>query len=162
MNIILTEVNEKNFWNVINLKSDLDQEKRIQIFERWVGSNTFFLAACQVYGFIPRAIYDGETLIGFASHGLNKETGRYELISLMLGHPFQGKGYGLPILKAVIDEMAEIYSCKEVYLSVIYNNEAAIRIYEKIGFKPTGEIEEGHHPEPIYRLDINEYLSQKI
>ncbi|WP_338030707.1 GNAT family N-acetyltransferase [Cytobacillus citreus] len=106
---------------------------------------------------MPRAIYDGETLIGFASQGLNKETERYELISLMLGHAFQRKGYGLPILMAVIDEMAEMYPCKEIYLSVIYNNKAAIHLYEKIGFKPTGEIEEGHHPEPIYRLDMNDY-----
>ncbi|MEH7525449.1 GNAT family N-acetyltransferase, partial [Bacillus sp. JJ1503] len=147
MNIKLSEVNEKNFWDVIKLKSDFDQEKRIQIFERWVGSNTFFLAACQVYGFLPRAIYDGETLIGFASHGFNKETGRYELISIMLGHAYQGKGYGMPILRAVIEEMAVKYSCEEIYLSVIYNNEAAKRVYEKAGFKPTGEIEDGHHPE---------------
>ncbi|WP_235822833.1 GNAT family N-acetyltransferase [Cytobacillus massiliigabonensis] len=157
MNIHLAEVNEDNFWQIVNLKSDPDQEKQIQIFERWVGSNTFFLAASQVYGFTPRAIYDGERLIGFASHGLNKETGRYELISIMLGHAFQGKGYGVPILKAIVNEMIDLYYCKEIYLSVIYNNEAAKRIYEKVGFKPTGEVEQGHHPEPVYRLIITEY-----
>lgn len=159
MQIKLVEVNEKNFWEVIQLKSDLDQEKRIQIFERWVGSNVFFLAACQVYGFTPKAIYDNETLIGFTSHGFHKETNRYELISIMLGHAFQGKGYGMPILNAVIEEMIEMYDCAEIYLSVIYNNEAAKRIYEKAGFKPTGEIEKGHHPEPIYKLIVNEYKS---
>lgn len=120
--IILAEGNEKNYWEVINLKSDLYQEKRIQIFERWVGSNTFFIAACQALGFNPRAIYFGETLIGFATHGLNKETGKYELICIMLGHSFQGKGCEVTLLKAVINEMAEMYTCKEIYLSVIYVN----------------------------------------
>lgn len=154
MNLKLMDVTEKNFWDVINLKSDADQEKRIQIFERWVGSNTFFLAACQVYGFTPRAIYDNEQLIGFASHGYNKENRRYELISMMLGHHLQGNGYGVPILKLIVDDMIDRYQCKEIYLSVIYNNERAKQIYEKVGFRPTGEIEQGHHPEPVYCLKI--------
>ncbi|MBY0120334.1 GNAT family N-acetyltransferase [Bacillus sp. S/N-304-OC-R1] len=157
MNIKLVEVTESNFWDVINLKSDLDQEKRIQIFERWVGSNAFFLAVCQVYRFTPKAIYDSETLIGFTSHGFHRETNRFELISIMLGHAYQKKGYGMPILRKVIEEMIEMYSCEEIYLSVIYNNDAAIRVYEKAGFKPTGEIEKGHHPEPIYKLVVKEY-----
>lgn len=154
MQIRLTDVTVENFWDIINLKSDEDQEKRIQIFERWVGSNTFFLAACHVYGYKARAIYDEDTLIGFASHGLNPETDRYEMISLMIGHSLQGKGYGLPVFKSVIDEMVSLYSCKEIYLSVIHDNERAIKTYEKLGFKPTGEVEQGHHPEPVYCLQL--------
>ncbi|MEI4831640.1 GNAT family protein [Bacillus sp. FJAT-53711] len=156
MNLTLSEVTEENFWDVINLKSDKNQEERIQIFERWVGSNAFFLGACQVYDFIPRAIYDNQTLIGFTSYGYRKEHKRYELISIMLGHQYQGKGYGTPILKAVVDEMSELYKCKEIYLSVIHDNESAKRIYEKIGFKATGEIEKGHHDELVYCLKLAE------
>jgi diamine N-acetyltransferase len=154
MNLRLVDVTEENFWDVINLKSDENQQRDIQIFERWVGSNTFFLAAAQVYGFIPKAIYDGEVLIGFASHGFRKEHNRYELISIMVGHQFQGKGYGLPVLKAVVEDMVQTHNCNEIYLSVIHDNERAIRIYEKVGFEPTGEIEQGHHPEPVYRLKV--------
>lgn len=69
MNLQLRNVTEKNFFDVINLKSDKNQEKAIQIYERWVGSNTFFLALCQTYGFTPKAIYDAEQLIGFATFG---------------------------------------------------------------------------------------------
>ncbi|UJF35684.1 GNAT family N-acetyltransferase [Paenibacillus hexagrammi] len=155
MNIILAEVTEDNFWDLIQLKSDEVQETRIQIFERWVGSNVFFLGVCHVYGFTARAIYDGGTLIGFASFGYRKEHERYELISVMLGHPYQGKGYGKAILQAIIDTMVDLYECKEIYLSVIHNNERAIRTYEKMGFKPTGEIEKGFHDEPVYCLKLN-------
>ncbi|MGN7298926.1 GNAT family N-acetyltransferase [Ferdinandcohnia sp. SAFN-114] len=154
MNIKLVDVTEGNFYDVINLKSDENQEKYIQIYERWVGSNTYFLALCQTFGFTRKAIYDGDTLIGFASHGYQKETNRYELISMMLGHRYQGKGYGTPVLNAIIEDMVSAYQCEEIYLSVIYNNERAIRTYEKAGFIPTGEVEEGHHPEPIYCLKI--------
>nr|WP_304216511.1 GNAT family N-acetyltransferase [Fredinandcohnia onubensis] len=154
MNIKLVDVTEDNFYDVIKLKSDENQEKYIQIYERWVGSNTYFLALCQTFGFTPKAIYDGDTLIGFASHGFQKETNRYELISMMLGHQYQGKGYGTPVLNAIIEDMVITYQCEQIYLSVIYNNERAIRTYEKVGFKPTGEVEEGHHPEPVYCLKV--------
>lgn len=156
MNIRLLEVTENNFWDVINLKSDQEQEQRFQIFERWVGSNAFFLGACQVYGFVPRGIYDDQTLIGFTSFGYRKEHNRYELISIMLGHKYQGKGYGVPILKTVVEEMIETYKCKEIFLTVIHNNENAKRIYEKVGFKPTGEIEKGHHDEFVYCLKLRD------
>ncbi len=73
----------------------------------------------------------------------------------MIGHQFQGRGYGLPVLNAVIDEMVKMYNCKEIYLSVIYNNDRAIKVYEKRGFKPTGEIEKGHHDEPVYCLKLD-------
>lgn len=76
------------------------------------------------------------------------------MVSLMLGHQYQGKGYGAPALRLVLDEMIEQFSCSEIYLSVIQDNVRAIATYEKIGFKPTGEIEEGHHPEPIYCLKL--------
>jgi diamine N-acetyltransferase len=155
MNLKLVDVTDKNFWDVVKLKSDEAQEKYIQIFERWVGSNTFFLAACQVYGFTPKAIYDDHELIGFTSHGYNIEHERYELISIMLGHQYQGKGYGVPILKLVLDEMVNTYQCKEIYLSVIHDNERAKQIYEKVGFKPTGKVEQGHHPEPVYCLQLS-------
>lgn len=50
--------------------------------------------------------------------------------------------------------MAETYNCTEIYLSVIHDNVRAIRVYEKAGFKPTGEIEQGYHPEPVYCLKL--------
>lgn len=54
----------------------------------------------------------------------------------------------------MFEDMVNTYQCEEIYLSVIYNNERAIRTYEKAGFIPTGEVEEGHHPEPIYCLRV--------
>ncbi|SIE62388.1 Spermine/spermidine acetyltransferase [Mycobacteroides abscessus subsp. abscessus] len=72
----------------------------------------------------------------------------------MIGHQYQGQGYSGPVLKAVIDEMAESMECSEIYITVIHNNDKAIKMYEKAGFVPTGEVEEGHHPEPVYCLKL--------
>ncbi|MDF2039365.1 GNAT family N-acetyltransferase [Cytobacillus oceanisediminis] len=154
MDLQLKHVTEKNFFDLINLKSEEDQEKKFQIFERFVGSNAFFIALASVNGWTCKAIYDKGTLIGFATHGLDRDHDRYELVSLMLGHQFQGKGYGIPAIKLVIKEMKEMYACDEIYLSVIKENEPAIRVYEKVGFEPTGEIFQAFHPEPIYKLKV--------
>ena len=50
---------------------------------------------------------------------------------MMLGHQYQGIGYGVPVLQAVIDSMVQTYKCEEIFLSVIHDNERAKRIYEK-------------------------------
>lgn len=65
--------------------------------------------------FIPKAIYDHDTLIGFTSFGYRKENGRHELISMMLGHHFQGKGYSIPIIKIIIDEIFQKFNCREFF-----------------------------------------------
>ncbi|KAA0546261.1 GNAT family N-acetyltransferase [Bacillus sp. BGMRC 2118] len=154
MNLYLTEITKENFFDVINLKSSKEQEEKFQLFERWVGSNAFFIAMGSVYGFVNRAIYDGDTLIGFASHGLDEESNRYEMISIMLGHKYQGKGYGKATLQLVLEEMIEMYKCKEIFLTVIPENEDAIRVYEALGFKNTGEIFKAHHDELVFKLIV--------
>lgn len=154
MEIRLAEVTDKNFWDVINMKSTPEQEEKFQIFEKYVGSNTFFIALARVKGWVNRAIYDGDRLIGFATHGFDDENNRYEMVSIMLGHQHQGKGYGKASLKAVLDEMAEMYGCKEIYLTTAPGNEPAIRVYEKLGFKPTGESFKAFVEEHVYRLEV--------
>jgi len=74
----------------------------------------------------------------------------------MLGHQYQGKGYGTASLKLVIEDMKSQYNCKEIYLTVIHNNYTAIRAYEKMGFIPTGEIEKAFHDEHVYKLILEE------
>jgi diamine N-acetyltransferase len=154
MEIRLAEVTDKNFWDVINMKSTPEQEEKFQIFEKYVGSNTFFIALATVKGWVNRAIYDEDTLIGFATHGFDDENNRYEMVSIMLGHQHQGKGYGKASLKSVLDEMAKMYGCKEIYLTTAPGNEPAIRVYEKLGFKPTGESFKAFVEEHVYRLEV--------
>lgn len=154
MKLRLVEITEDNFFQVIHMKSDIEQEKKYQLFEKWVGSNGFFIALASVKGWISRAIYDGDTLIGYSTYGFDHVHSRYEMVSLMLGHQYQGKGYGKKVLKLVIDEMVDRFNCKEIYLTVIPENENAIRVYKALGFEPTGEIEKAFHDEHVYCLKI--------
>ncbi|WP_108670300.1 GNAT family N-acetyltransferase [Peribacillus acanthi] len=157
MNLQLRDVTKQNFFDIINLKSELEQEKKFQLFETMVGSNAFFIALASVEGWKNRAIYDGETLIGFGTYGLDSENNRYEMVSMMLGHQFQGKGYGVPAMQLILDDMvANLDNCNEIYLTVIPFNKAAIHLYKKLGFEPTGEIFKAHHDEHVYRLKVKQ------
>ncbi|WP_226280760.1 GNAT family N-acetyltransferase [Cytobacillus oceanisediminis] len=60
----------------------------------------------------------------------------------------------MPAIKLVIKEMKDLYACNEIYISVIKENEPGIRVYEKVGFEPTGELFQAFHPEPIYKLKV--------
>ncbi|MFE8699634.1 GNAT family N-acetyltransferase [Cytobacillus sp. FJAT-54145] len=152
----LKQVNEQNFFDVINLKSDEDQVKKFQIFERWVGSNAFFIALSSVKGWTCKAIYDGETLIGFATYGYDHEEQRYEMVSIMLGYQFQGKGYGKKALSLVLNAMVKEFNCEDIYLTVIPENAQAIHIYKSLGFEATGEIFKAFHDEHVYCLKVND------
>ncbi|WP_010175811.1 GNAT family N-acetyltransferase [Bacillus coahuilensis] len=114
----------------------------------------FFIAISSVNGWTNRGIYDGDALVGFATHGYDKGNKRYEIGSVMLGHEFQGKGYGKSAIQLVVEEMIEQYNCDEIYLTVIPENESAIGAYKKMGFERTGEIFTASHDEHVYKLNI--------
>ncbi|WP_240338337.1 GNAT family protein [Peribacillus alkalitolerans] len=42
--------------------------------------------------------------------------------------------------------------------TVIPFNKAAIRLYEKLGFEPTGEIFKGHHDEHVYHMKVKQVV----
>jgi diamine N-acetyltransferase len=155
MDLQLCNITETNFFDVINLKSEPKQEKLFRIFESMVGSNAFFIAYATVKNFINRAIYDGDTLIGFATHGFDHDRQSYELVSIMLGHQFQGKGYGKAALSVILDDMITEYACEEIYLTVVPENEAAIRVYKALGFERTGEVFKSFVEEDVYRYKVS-------
>lgn len=99
----------------------------------------------------PLAIVAGEKLVGFAMFGQDHETDRWWIMRVMIGAQQQGKGYGGAALRALIALMVERHGCREIYLGYVPGNEVAERLYARVGFEPTGEIEPG---EIVARLDV--------
>ena len=53
----------------------------------------------------------------------------------------QGKGYGAQALPLVLEEMYRVYGRRAIYLTVEQANERAVKMYERFGFRFTGEMD---------------------
>lgn len=74
-------------------------------------------------------------------------------ISIMLGE-HSGKGFGAEATQLLIDFAFEKIKINEINLSVYKDNEPAIRLYKKLGFKTTGEIkDEDDREEYLMKLE---------
>ncbi len=84
-----------------------------------------------------------DTVIGVALvRDLDDEPVCYDLQQFMIDSRFQGKGYGTAALRMLLSEIEKErkYECVEV--CVKKNDDAALRVYEKVGFVDTGYIDE--------------------
>jgi diamine N-acetyltransferase len=117
----------------------------------FVASNFYSLAEAAIEPtWTPLAIYAGDDLVGFALFGRD-ETGRWWLMRYMIDARYQGKGYGTAALPVLIDLVIERHGCGEIFLDYSPSNDVAQRLYARMGFVPTGEVERG---EIVARLGL--------
>ncbi|WP_082892541.1 GNAT family N-acetyltransferase [Rossellomorea aquimaris] len=79
-------------------------------------------------------------MIGFLMYGVDSETNRMEMSRLMIDQHFQGRGYGKQATKQLLEHIINTYGGIEFYTSAEPENVNAIKLYESLGFKKTGEI----------------------
>jgi diamine N-acetyltransferase len=144
MTVTLRPITRENLWPVVDLKLHSGQEP-------FVDTNMASIANAYVEPtFVPLAVYAGEELVGFAMYGQHPpDTGAWWVIRLMIDRDHQGKGYGRAAMERVIDMMIERVGCEEIVTSYVPSNEVASRLYASLGFRPTGEWEDG---EPLVAL----------
>ena len=102
--------------------------------------------------------FDGETLIGicgFFGDNTKKNMHKGTIIQMYVKPMYAGKGIGLQLLRATIDEAFKIPRIEQLILGVIANNHAAVKTYERAGFK-----EFGLHKN--YFKDGNVYFDQRF
>jgi len=120
----------------------------------FVASNVASIAQAYVEpSFVPLAIYNDDTMVGFAMIGRDDETGVDWIIRFMIDQTMQGKGYGRAAMQVLLARIRQQPDCREVRLSYEPDNIVAERLYESLGFRPTGEIE---HGEVVARLAIEQ------
>lgn len=151
--IILKEVDQANWFDVILLRSAEDQKNKI--FEKDIASNCLSLTQSSIEkGWVPRAIYDDELLVGFTMFGYSNELSGYEICRLMIDYKFQGQGYGKKAIKIVIDDMINRFKCGEILLTFHPENNKAKMLYESVGFKDTGRVIKHFVDELIYSYNV--------
>ena len=80
---------------------------------------------------VVRKVYGGET-IGCGYAALEKNYAG--LFSIVVKEEFRGKGYGREIVEAMLTEAAR-RGINKTYLQVDHDNNSALKLYEKFGYK---------------------------
>jgi ribosomal protein S18 acetylase RimI-like enzyme len=85
--------------------------------------------------------FDGERLIGIA--GFNRmarqrASHRGEVVQVYVDSNYRGQNIGEKLLRRVLEYGFTLDGIEQIQLSVIANNQTAIRLYEKLGFKTFG------------------------
>lgn len=100
--------------------------------------------------------------VGFAMYGYWEEPprGRVWLDRLLIDARCQGHGCASAALPALIRRLRELYGCDTLYLSVYEENKAAVRLYERFGFRFNGERD--IHGEKVMVLCLDEAESGSL
>ncbi len=140
-------ITEENFDAIIRMRRPKE--------EYFVASNAYSLAQAWLYreanDVYPFAIYNDETPVGFMMLDEDLEEKCLMIWRIMFPVEHQNKGYGTQAIAQVIQLAKD--SGKYEFLTIDYapENIIAKHVYERLGFKPTGEISNG---EVVLRLDI--------
>ncbi len=136
MRIEFEKVTEDNVDKILKLDVKEDQKTFIESVSECLRE------AAEKSCWRPVGIYDDDVLIGFAMYCFWKEdkpNGRVWMDRFLIDVSFQGKGYGSAVFPLLLNRIKEEYKCSEIYLSVFKDNERAINLYEKNGFRFNGE-----------------------
>lgn len=105
-----------------------------------------------------RAVYAGDTPVGFVMVGLDAPPGderypfRFFLWKLLIDQRFQQRGYGTGTIDAVVMMLRDRYAADELVTSAVRGPASPVTFYERYGFVRTGEI---FDDEVLLRLDLN-------
>ena len=87
-------------------------------------------------------IYNDTLPVGMALYYDCAELNAYDLSQLFIDERYQGNGFGIEATKQIIDKMKSDSKYDKVMLCYIDGNEVAKNMYEKLGFKLTGDRDE--------------------
>jgi len=138
--ISLRDITKDNLREILRLKVAAEQE-------RFVAPNSVSIAQAyfdrEVAWF--RAIYAGETPVGFVMLHDEPAERKYYLWRFMIDQRYQRRGYGSRALNQVIEHVRRRPGAHEILTSVVPGEGCPGAFYEKLGFAYTGELDEGEH-----------------
>jgi diamine N-acetyltransferase len=98
-----------------------------------------------------RAIYASDVPVGFVMLEDMPEKPEYFLWRFMIDDRYQGMGFGRRAIELVVEDVRGRPGATELMLSVVQADGGPQAFYERLGFRLTGEYEEG---EALMRLAL--------
>lgn len=144
--VSLRPVTSDNLSAVMRLKVAPNQEQ-------FVAPNTVSLAqaAYEPLAWV-RAIYAGDTAVGFVMLYDDPFTPEYYLWRLMMDARYQGMGFATQAMEQLIDYVLSRPDAAELRVSYVPAEGSPQPFYAGLGFVDTGEVHEG---ENVMRLDLS-------
>ena len=87
-------------------------------------------------------IYDDDVPVGMAMYHDLDEWNAYDFSQFFIDHRYQRKGYGRKAAELILEMMKADRKYDRVALCYIDGDDAAKNLYEKLGFRHTGEMDE--------------------
>jgi diamine N-acetyltransferase len=143
MTVSLREITDDTLYDISQLKVAENQTD-------YVAPNLYSLAQALFYPEADyRGIYSNDQLVGFLM--LYDETKRevvpekpeVDVWRFMIDEKHQKKGIGKQVLKMIIEELKDKQCFEFVKLSYVPGNDSAVELYKAVGFKETGELDDG-------------------
>ena len=131
----LEEINPDNWRLGLDVRDDQKE---------FVASSVVLLARAYAYrnsrsnAFV---IYNDDTPVGMALYYDIENV--YNFSQLFIDERYQGRGLGYKAAEMIIQKMKDDGVFDKVVLCYVEGNEAAMRLYLKLGFVHTGEVDEG-------------------
>ena len=98
-----------------------------------------------------RAVYAGKTPVGFLMLYDDSEKPEYYLWRMMIDARFQGLGFGRAAMELLVERVKARPGARELLTSAVPGEGGPQPFYEKLGFQPTGEWDDG---EAVLSLDL--------
>lgn len=148
--LTLKRVDESNFIDCFNLKLKEGQEKFVSHPVRSLAQAYVYYNQCT-----PFAVFKENTIVGYVMVIYDYDEENYNIWHMMIDEKYQNKGYGTQAINLCLDyiKTKPFGTSNEVVLTCNEENSQGIYIYEKVGFKDSGERDDD---EIIMKLIIEE------
>ena len=131
----LKAITEDNFVDAFNLSLAPGQEDFVSHPVRSLAQAYVYRTQCQPFG-----IYAGEKMVGYVMVIYDYDIPEYDIWHMMIDKAEQGHGYGRKALGKVLEYIRTkpFGDSDRVALTCNKSNSVAIKLYESMGFSPTG------------------------
>ncbi|MGH4124141.1 MAG: GNAT family N-acetyltransferase [Clostridium sp.] len=112
-----------------------------------VASNMFSIVQAYVLDrTYPFCIFNEDKMIGFVMYKIiyddEEDIDIFCMNRLYIAEEYQNKGYGRVAVNKLLQMIKEKHSSEEIYTSTHHENHRALHLYESIGFKRNGEMDD--------------------